>query len=299
MNSAMRIVIIYNQQAGQKKTRLLDQVKNALETAGHAVDIINTTAPGHATSLARHYKEGAYDVICAAGGDGTIREVLAGLYPSPIPFGIIPLGTANVLAKEILPNEKPATIARVILQNHYKSSHLGIVQRKNRADDAYFGLMASVGPDAESVHHVNLRLKNHIGKAAYALSFLKQVLCRPPVTYRLTIEGVTYKVGAAILSKGKYYGGRFLCAPQADLSHPEFQVVMMPEIGRRAALVYAWKMLRNQIPSTPSVTTVTATAVYIESDRPACLQIDGDPGGPLPASFCLSEGSVTLLHGMS
>jgi len=284
-----KILIIHNPAAGQKTTKLFGRTLALLRASSSQIDIKETRASGHGRAIARTYKNGPYDKICAAGGDGTINEVLNGLYPSALPLGIIPLGTANVLAKEILPDEKAETIAKTILDGTAKDCWLGKIQ------DQYFSLMVSMGPDAQAVIAVNLSLKKIIGKAAYALAFLKQILCYRPIVYQVTIDGKAHPASAVIISKGQFYGGAYVSAPDGDIGKRAFQVLLFQNTGRFAALGYALKMIRGKIPYDKSVTIRPGTNITVSADHPACYQKDGEPGGQLPITITLSDAPLSLL----
>ncbi|VAW06128.1 Transcription regulator [contains diacylglycerol kinase catalytic domain] [hydrothermal vent metagenome] len=289
MANPQKILVIYNPRAGQKKRRIFRQTLDHLKASAITVDVRETRYAGHAREIACNYKDGPYDKICAAGGDGTINEVLNGLYPSPLPLGIIPLGTANVLAKEISLIENPEKISEIILQDNRKDCWLG------KVNGQYFALMASMGPDAEAVNEVNLSLKKKIGKAAYILSFLKQILIYRPVMFKVQANGKTHYASAVIISNGRYYGGEYLCAPDADMTKREFHIILFRKKGRFAALAYALKMITNKIPRDKSVQTVTAKNITISADQATHYQTDGDPGDFLPANITLSERPVSIL----
>lgn len=289
MTRQKHILIICNPKAGQNKSALLERVLKKIIAAGTNIKVIQTEYAGHATEIAQAATSAGYDKICAAGGDGTIREVINGIYPAQIPLGLIPLGTANVLAKECLSDETANSIAEAILGQSTLDCWLG------RSSSGYFSLMASVGPDAESLIQVNLGLKKYFGKTAYGLSFLKHLVHYKPVLYRLTIDGVPYSAYAAIIAKGRYYGGKYICTPDAKLTERLFHIALMIKPGRLAALSYALKMMFNIFPKDPNVKMVTGTSLNVTASRPATVQIDGDPGGGLPAHFSLSAHTIPLL----
>src|SRR5260370_5334592 len=111
---ARRLLVIYNPTAGSRARRRLAGWIACLERLGAAVSLRETTAPRHAEALARTADPASVDAVVAAGGDGTINEAVNGLAGSPLPLGILPLGTANVLAGEIgLPRQAMA-LARIL-----------------------------------------------------------------------------------------------------------------------------------------------------------------------------------------
>ncbi|MDX1581366.1 MAG: acylglycerol kinase family protein, partial [Alphaproteobacteria bacterium] len=98
-------LVIFNPVAGRRRRVFFRKTLAAMEKLGLSVEMQETEYPGHAEELARErtaqHAESRPDLIVAAGGDGTINEVANGMIGSDVTLGIIPLGTANVLAKEI------------------------------------------------------------------------------------------------------------------------------------------------------------------------------------------------------
>ncbi len=132
---------------------------------GLRADPDETTRPGDAEKTANLLQAADFDVVVAAGGDGTINEVANGLIKATgavPPLAIIPLGTANVLAEEIGLRGQPAAIAKAIACGDRITVHLGL------ANGRHFIMMAGVGFDAHVVANVDLALKRRTGKIAYA-----------------------------------------------------------------------------------------------------------------------------------
>src|SRR4051812_25966188 len=87
-----RILVVFNPAAGRNRRQRLDAVVAALKGLGSVVSVIETPAPGHAEQIARTVAVEDFDVIAAAGGDGTVNEVINGLPGKAIALGVIPLG---------------------------------------------------------------------------------------------------------------------------------------------------------------------------------------------------------------
>src|SRR4051812_29081902 len=96
-----RILVIFDPAAGGNRRKALDAAVAGARALGCAITTYETSAPGDAEAIVRNTPPGAFDAIAAAGGDGTINEVVNGLRGKAIPLAIVPLGTANVLADEI------------------------------------------------------------------------------------------------------------------------------------------------------------------------------------------------------
>ena len=140
-----------------------------LESRYPGLVLCPTEHPEHATELASTARQNGADLIVAAGGDGTINEVANGLVGSAVPLGVLPAGTANVLACEIGLPRNPLDAAAVLAELDAQSIAVG---RLTVADGSqrHFLLMAGVGLDAQVLTKVSQRIKNVTGKLAYYIA---------------------------------------------------------------------------------------------------------------------------------
>lgn len=283
-----KILIIHNPRAGQRAQGRLQAVLDILRRNGLEISLQETTSGDHARKSAAEQATD-FDMIVAAGGDGTINDVMNGLYPLQTPLALIPLGTANVLAKEIGLSMKPALIARTIMEGEILPCWPGMVGTR------YFSLMLSTGPDAHIVRSVSLPLKKIVGKWAYVFAFLKYLLSPPDITYRVTIDGALHEASAVIVTKGRYYASRYLCAPEAHLGTRKFQVILMEKSGRSSLLRYAVALTSSRIFKLKDVKILPAENVLIESDDNSPVQIDGDVAGMIPVKIGLAHSSLNLV----
>ncbi|NOZ66521.1 MAG: diacylglycerol kinase family lipid kinase [Alphaproteobacteria bacterium] len=285
------LLIILNPVAGRRLPGKFNNIVNILQKNGLSITIKETRHAGHGKEIAGENVNEGYDMIIAAGGDGTINEVINGIYPHQIAFGIIPLGTANVLAKEISLGEKANDIADYLINGHSSPCWLG------KANGRYFTLMASVGLDSLAVAHVSTRLKKIIGKGAYALSFIWQVIKSKNITYQVTSDGKTHSAYNVIITNGRLYGGQFICAPEARLEDKKLYLLLAQRGGRFNALKYAYLMLSQKYPESRTVTTLPMTQTTIECGHDNIpVQIDGDAIGCLPTNVSLSKYALNLVR---
>lgn len=285
-----RLLIIVNPAAGQRSRKKFDHVVSALRRNNMVVDIRETRYPGHGRLVARKYVDHGYDMIVAAGGDGTINDVLNGIYPRQIPFGLIPLGTVNVLAREINLTSRMENIVDCLVKGHVRPCWPGI------SNGQYFFLMVSVGLDSLAVAHVNTALKAIIGRAAYVLSFIREVIRSRNITCQVTADGKTYPASNVIITNGRLYGGQYICAPEARMEDRLLYLVLAEKTGRLNALKYAFLMLRQKYPACGSVSIRPVTKAVIKCDIDQMpVQIDGDNGGGLPVEISLSDSPVNLV----
>ncbi|CAO3416960.1 diacylglycerol/lipid kinase family protein [Azospirillum doebereinerae] len=293
-----RLLVIHNPVAGGRRARRLRAVVERLEGVhGVAVSVRSTGGRGDAEAFARAVEPGSVDAVVAAGGDGTINEVINGLAVhaaagTPVPLGVVAMGTANVLAGELgLPTDVEG-MARVLAGGRTVAIHPAL------ANGRVFSLMAGAGLDARVVERVNPRLKRLIGKGAYVAETLVQLAVRPGHRYRVTLDSAgVEEVAAVIVAKGHFYGGRFVCAPDARLTEPELHVCLFPRAGRWNALRYVWGVTAGRLPRFPDYRVVTARQALIEGPADDAVQGDGDVVARLPVEIALAGWTLPVLVG--
>src|SRR5216684_2930665 len=184
-----RALIIVNPAAGRSRSsrRRLDQVVAALERRGCVV-VLRRAGPasGDVERLARE-AEAEFDIIVAAGGDGTLNAVVNGMKAAPRAVALLPFGTANVLAREIGLPRDPERLAELIASAPAHPVWPGLV------GDRLFLTMASSGFDAEIVAAVNKRLKRHTGRLAFAWAILLGLWRYQECELCVRVDGVDYR----------------------------------------------------------------------------------------------------------
>ena len=258
-----RLAVIFNPVAGQGKGGRLSQTFSILRDRGCQLDLHETSARGHAEELGRTIDAAEADMIVAAGGDGTVNEVINGMVAGGValPLAVLPMGTANVLAAEIGLSLEPSRIAETILRGEARPVVLG------RANGRLFSVMAGAGFDAHVVANVNGALKKRIGKGAYVWESLRQLLRFPYPGYRVTVDGRDYEAVSVIVAKGRHYAGKFVCSPEARLDEPHFQVCLFKRRGAWNVLRYALALGLNRLPNLPDLEIVEGRDVSIEGRK--------------------------------
>lgn len=284
-----RILVIHNPVAGLRRRWRLQAVLAALRDLGCRVSLRATAYPGHATAIARAARGESIDAVLAAGGDGTINEVANGLAGSDLPLALCPLGTANVLAAEIGLEVGAAAIVQCALFGRPLPVALG------SADGRRFVMMAGVGFDAEVVAAVSPASKRWLGKGAYVLASLRRMVSYGFPTFRLRIDGTTHEAASAVIARGHYYGGRFVCAPAARLDAPRFQVCLFRARGPAAVLRYGAALTFGTLTERRDVELLFANEVIVEGPAGDPVQADGDIIARLPVAFGISADRLNLL----
>ncbi len=270
--------------------------------AGWQVDILWTEARGHATELARKTALEGASLVVAAGGDGTFNEVMNGLTAGggaaggverrPVPMALLPLGTTNVLAKELKVPEDAEGAVRRILEGRAKRIYLGNISFPDGRQRRFF-LMAGIGFDAEAVYNVNRRLKKLYGKTGYLTSGLKLLKDWRPEPKLALIDGKQYFFSSLIVCKGARYGGYPKAAPDANVEKDLLYAVVMSGRGRLDVLKYAFGIITGRHTSFKDVTYLKCRSVQVR-DR-ARIQADGDYVGETPASIGIASENLNII----
>jgi diacylglycerol kinase (ATP) len=287
-----RVLIIVNPDAGRvaAKRRHLGRVAAALHGYGCAVEIREAPRAGDAEDLARN-AEPEFDVIVAAGGDGTIAAVVNGVALAPRPIAILPLGTANVLAAEIGLPRCAAALARVIAEAPAPLVWPG------RIDGRLFLTSAGSGFDADVVAAVDSGLKRRGGKLAFVWAALTCLIRHRERPLTVIADGVEHEVAGVIATTGPLYAGRFVIAPQARLDEPVLHLVLLQQRRRGDVLRHYLALLTGRLPRAAGVTIRAARAVTIAGPEGAPVQADGDIAARLPVTLAIAERAIPLVRG--
>lgn len=294
----MRACVIFNPAAkGQKAARF----RRCLDAIAAECVLKKTAAAGDARKLAAEAVREGFETVIAAGGDGTLNEVLNGLGDTPEGFerariGVVPLGTVNVFARDIgLPLQPDAAWAAL---RQARESHidLGCIEHNSNgtARRDHFIQMAGAGLDARAVELVNWPLKKRIGPFAYVLAGLQALLAKPAA---ITIAAGTRRLAGqlVLIGNGRLYGGPFQVFPGADMRDGLLEVCVFPQAGWGTLLrcglpMLAWKKL----PET-AVVRLRVESFELAASGLTPFEMDGELAGRLPAKFTLKRNAVRVL----
>jgi diacylglycerol kinase (ATP) len=283
---------------GTRRARLDTAVRILREAGrdtGTTVELIDTPGPQMAGEMACRAIEAGCDLILAAGGDGTINEAVNGVAGSKVPFGILPAGTANVLASEIGFATRPDHAAKQLLDATPVRIALGLLERPDHPR-RYFVLMAGVGLDARIVYELDLDLKGKLGKLAYWHGGFRQ-FGRPVPRFHLSLNGSQYCASFALITRVRNYGGDFEIARRIRLTDNDFEIVIFQNHQWQDYLRFFGAVMTNRLHSTSGVTLARATRVEVNvpEDQRIYIQTDGEAVGVLPATISTIPDAITLL----
>jgi YegS/Rv2252/BmrU family lipid kinase len=290
--------VIFNPSARGEKAR---RFRRQLDAIGSRCALKATTAPGDAQRLAAEAVGEGFDLIVAAGGDGTVNEVLNGLGDAPDGFerarlGVLPLGTVNVFAREL---QIPLGIERAweVLRRG-RETRIDLPRVEFSADGVrrkkYFAQLAGAGFDARTVELVNWSHKKKIGPLAYAIAGLKALRERQP---KITVRVDGREVGGelVLIGNGRFYGGPFGIFPGADLRDGLLDVCVFPRVNWRTLLRCLPGLLaRRRLPERV-VQRVRAATFELAGETTAAFELDGEWAGRLPAAFSVERARLRVV----
>ena len=274
-------LVIANPIAGAGRgERLAKELTAELESAGLRVELKLTTARGDARKFAAGI---AADALLCVGGDGTVNEVLHGLQNRDVPVGIMPLGTANVLAVDLSLSSDARIAARTVLEG-----------RTTRLDTALVNgelsfLAVGVGFDAAAVREVELRRRGPISKLTYVGAGFRALWSYVEPVLEVEIDGVRAPgtFGWILVSNVIHYAGIFRLSPDRELGDGLWEVYLFPRAARRHLASHGLRALTGHLPG-GSVERRQARHVMIRSASPVAVHVDGDFRGQTPLEISVS-----------
>ncbi len=290
------IILIANPAAKKASGEKTEHALTLLRSAGYEVNLHLTGKRGDAEEIARKACLENAGLIIACGGDGTINEVINGAVYSGTNIGVIPLGTTNVLAKELgIPEDIEGAVKRILSRSAHTVS-LGKITFTHHASRVtrYFSLMAGIGFDADAVYGMSDGLKKHSGKWAYIASGLRRLFWYSPARLSFVVDGTAYCGYSAIIGKTSRYGGHFKATPDADITKPEFYACIMQGKRRMDVLRYVYGIVTGRHLGFKDVKYLKASSLQINGT--AHVQIDGDYLGTTPATISVAREALNLVY---
>jgi diacylglycerol kinase family enzyme len=258
--------------------------------------VVPTTGPATAGPIARAEIERGADLIVAAGGDGTINEVVEGMVGTGAALAILPAGTANVLATETKLGRGLERVAARLDRCRPHRVSLGHLTCDGGRVSRHFLLMAGIGLDAHIVYHLSDSLKARAGKLAYWVAAWS-VLGRRLPQIQVEIGGCVRQCSFALLSRVRNYGGDFEIARSVTLFDNRFETVLFEGISSLNYVKYFAGVALGRLAGMKGVTVLEATEVRLScpGDSRAYVQVDGEYAGRLPAEVRVVPDALTLL----
>lgn len=283
-----RCRIIYNPTSGREamKNNLVD-ILNILERAGYETSAYATTPePDSAKNEAERAAKDGFNLIVAAGGDGTINEVVNGIAPLKHrpKLGIIPAGTTNDYARALrIPREDPVGAAKVIAKGQTVKMDMG------QAGDNWFVNIAAGGLLTELTYGVPSQVKSLFGYLAYLVKGAELLPRIKPIRMHLEYDGGTYdgKASMFFLALTNSVGGFEQIVPDASLDDGKFTLIVVKTSNLIEILQLLTMVLNGgKHVDDPRILYVkTSKLVAKPVDEKMMINVDGEYGGDAPMTF--------------
>jgi diacylglycerol kinase (ATP) len=291
----VRMIVVFNPVAGRRRAHLLWRVLDVLVANGVRLELVETCRAGHAEALTLEAVKRGEKMVVAAGGDGTIAEVANGLIGTNTRLGVIPLGTANVMAHELGLPFSPRAVAAALAFERTTTLWPGVASSAD--GDRLFVQMLGVGFDAHVVRRVSFPMKRLFGKGAYVLRTAAELTRYAYPLIRVRLDEVETQAASIIVSKGRFYGGRFRLAADAVPGEPGFSVVLFDHGGPWSAMMYGAALPLNLLGHAPGVRRIRANRVDFIGNEPIPAQTDGDPAGCAVTSVTNAAAPIQVVVG--
>src|SRR5262245_18158240 len=287
---ARRVLVVANPAAGLRRGR--DAGAAAVEgarRAGAAVELHRTTRPGEAAEVGAQASSAGFDLVLAAGGDGTVHEVANGLAGSATALGVAPAGTMNLLARVLGLPLDPALAARAL-----GAGFTPLRLRPGSAGGRVFVLMAGAGFDAWVLRELLRGSAGKIGFGDYGGGALRGPRTFPFPRLSVTIDGASYAAHSAIVGRAPLYGGFLRPTPHVRLDRDRLEVCALSG-GRARLAALLPPMWRGTHGRSRGAVLVEAARVEVNAEVPDIpYQLDGELAGTLPVGIGLDDRPLVL-----
>ncbi|MFM1769689.1 MAG: hypothetical protein RJA22_2218 [Verrucomicrobiota bacterium] len=294
----MRACVIFNPVARGDRAR---DFRARLAGLSASVELMPTQAAGHGRVLAAAAVAAGFDTVIAAGGDGTLNEVLNGLADAPgglerARLGVLPLGTVNVFARELgLPIDLDGAW-RVLEAGREARIDLPEVGfgAGATAQSRCFAQLAGAGLDARAIELVSWGEKKILGPLAYVLAGFK-AMTEEQAAITVRTEAGEEQGELVLVGNGRFYGGTLQVFPEASLCDGRLDVTVFPKVNWQTLARSGWGWLNESMLAGAGCRTLQAASFTLTADRPAALQLDGDAVGHLPARFSVRPQALRVV----
>lgn len=307
-----RVALIYNPMSGQRskqRAALIADIAAVFESAGIDVRAIATDAPESAGRLAQEAIADGCDTILAGGGDGTVHEALQTMVGGSAVLGVIPMGTANALARDLGLPSSPVKAAKMLLNAMPVRVSVGNVffrDSEGRSCSRYFVVAAGIGADGLFFSRLDSRMKRRFGYAAYLVEAVRMALTHTfPLFAASFIEAASAgprveEVSQLLAVRISNFGGLVNnLVPGAALDNDKLHVIAFKTRSRLLYLQFMAAVWIRQHSYSRTIELVDCSSVDCSdlegSTEPSFVEADGELLGTLPARIELVPQALTLL----
>lgn len=293
----MRLLLVFNPHAAHRRARrLLSRIRTALASFA-SVDVLESQGPGSAERQVAEANLNQFDGVVAGGGDGTLFEVLNGLFVCPRDgrpaLGVIPVGTGNAFARDLgLAPGDWANAVDIIRAGHRRVVDVGRVEYGDDGDFRSYHFLNIVGAGLPVDAMRTAEKLKLIGQSAYSLAALWQAMRLRSHRLQIELDGEVLDEDALFVevSNTRYTGTSFMMAPNARFDDGLLDLTLVRRLPRRRLLRLFPTIYRGHHVGYPEVVTRQARELRIRAPAGLPLAPDGEFRGRTPATVvCLQR----------
>jgi diacylglycerol kinase (ATP) len=289
LNNFHTALLIINRHARRGKKHYAE-VSNYLQQLKLEVIEISSAEPERLPDLIRQH-ESKVDLVIIGGGDGTLNAAVAGLVDTQLPLAILPLGTANDLARTLSIPSNPVLACQLIETGQLHAIDLGWV------NDKYFFNVASLGLSTNITRNLTNQTKRRWGSLAYGIAALRTAQGFAPFNAEIRYQQQSIQVRTLqiAIGNGKYYGGGMTITEGAAIDDQQLDLYSL-EVEDRWRLLYLLPtMIWGQHTKLPCVRLLHGQSFEVYTDQPRAINTDGELTTYTPAKFRLVSQAIKVI----
>jgi YegS/Rv2252/BmrU family lipid kinase len=282
-----KILVILNPAARGERARTL---RAAIEAFSDDIVVCETRKPGHAKSLAKRGVQQGFPIIVAAGGDGTVNEVVNGIGVADVTLGVLPVGTMNVFALELGIDGRDLKSAWAVIERG-KTRDIDLPM----ANGGYFVQLAGVGLDAEVVRQTTPDFKKALGPISYVLSLAQVAARKPPKLAAVDAAGKRHEGSFILIGNGRYYGGSLVLFREAIFDDGLLDIVVFKNQSHWDVMRYVQAIVFGDHRGLPDVEYFQTKELHVSADCEVPVELDGEVVGFAPVTFGFARRKLRVL----
>jgi len=284
-----RALLLVNRHSRRGKESLALVIKQLQQLGFHLVEE-STEQPKQVSNLIRQYRN-QVDLVIVGGGDGTLNAAIEGLIDTQLPLGILPMGTANDLARTLaIPNSIPEA-CQIIADGKIRRIDLG------RVNDKHFFNVASLGLSVEITQQLDKEVKRRWGVLAYAITALKVIYHARPFRAEICDQNqyIPVRTVQIAVGNGRYYGGGMVVDENATIQDGKLDLYSIEMQHWWQILLLLPAMRRGKQVNWPGVRTLEGQEIEVHTRRPCPINTDGEIITHTPAKFLLVPKALPVI----
>lgn len=261
-----------------------------LEQVGITAEIALSSSSKNATEIAGLCAAEGYDLVIAAGGDGTINSVINGLAGSQTVLGIIPLGTINLFAMELSIPSDIESACQIIGGGQIRTIDLG------KVNERYFACLCGIGFDAYVISGTDTVQKKRFGSTAFILNGIKNLIRYPFHSIHLSIDSQPEQNGyMVIIGNSTHYSASVLIAEEASPDDGMLDILIFKKKDAISLIRNMWELKNQNLAALPDVQYLKGNKISVKKHGHHKIHLDGEYYGKTPVEIQIVSSALKVI----